>query len=111
MMGTGYHGGFGKTTGAEELDLKRFDNLGGFPIFELINHTNPSTETDGFFVELIADYNGYNKGLVGIVLSKDSNDTYKVKFFTRENKVLVIISVPILLLHHISHSEFKKYFE
>lgn len=44
-MGTGYHGGFGKTTGAEELDLKRFDNLGGFPIFELINHTNPSTDT------------------------------------------------------------------
>ena len=62
------------------------------------------------YVELIANYNGLQKGIVGIVLSKEDKDTYKVKFFTRENESLAIISVPKILLRYISFTEFKAYF-
>ena len=44
------------------------------------------------------------------MLSKDDKDTYKVKFFTRENESLAIISVPKILLRCISFTEFKAYF-
>lgn len=85
--------------------------IGYYTIYGYENHLKSADVFKDLYIEIMpkavrqyftpawfAAYKVYNKGLVGIVLSKDRNNTYKVKFFTRENKALVIISVPRLLL-------------
>ena len=101
-MGTGFHGGFGRTIGTGAFEFHQSEIPASYSLLDLINQSS--------YVELIANYKGFQKGLVGIVLSKEDKDTYKVKFFTRENEILTIISVPKLLLRRINFMEFEAYF-
>ena len=109
-MGTGFHGGFGRTIGTEAFEFHQSEIPENLSLPDLINQSNSGKKVDDMYVELIANYKGFQKGLVGIVLSKEDKDTYKVKFFTRENESLAIISVPKILLRCISFTEFKAYF-
>lgn len=108
-MGTGYHGGFGRTIGTDAFEFHKEEIPENPSLLDLINQSNSGKEVDNMYVELTANYKSFRKDLVGIVLSKEDKDTYKVKFFTRKNEILTIISVPKLLLRRISFIEFKTY--
>ena len=109
-MGTGYHGGFGGTIGTDAFEFHQKEIPENPSLLDLINQSNSGKEVDDMYVELTDNYKSFRKGLVGIVLSKEDKDTYKVKFFTRENEILTIISVPKLLLRRIIFIEFETYF-
>ncbi|MDO4659763.1 hypothetical protein [Streptococcus sp.] len=109
-MGTGFHGGFGRTIGTEAFEFHQSEIPENSSLPDLINQSSSGIKVDDLYVELITNYKGFQKGLVGIVLSEDDSDTYKVKFFTHENEILIIITVPKLLLRRISFTEFKAYF-
>ena len=109
-MGTGFHGGFGRTIGTEAFEFHQSETPESSLLLDLINQSSSGKKVADMYVELIANYKSLQKGIVGIMLSKDDKDTYKVKFFTRENESLAIISVPKILLRCISFTEFKAYF-
>lgn len=109
-MGTGFHGGFGRTIGTGAFEFHQSEIPESSSLLDLINQSSYGKKVADMYVELIANYKGFQKGLVGIVLSNEDKDTYKVKFFTRENEILTIISVPKLLLRRINFMEFEAYF-
>lgn len=109
-MGTGFHGGFGRTIGTKAFEFHQSEIPENPSLLDLINQSNSGKKVDDMYVELVANYKSFRKGIVGIVLSKEDKDTYKVKFFTRKNEILTIISVPKLLLRRINFMEFEAYF-
>ena len=62
-MGTGYHGGFGRTIGTEAFEFHQSETPESSLLLDLINQSSSGKKVADMYVELIANYKSLQKGI------------------------------------------------